>query len=376
MKKSALIGACLTTAVMLALLSSLSVPARTQAQSKATESGKTAEQQFKNIQVLKGIPADQLIPTMQFVAASLGVECEFCHVEHQMDKDDKKEKKTAREMMKMVLAIDKDNFDGNLDVTCYTCHRGAAHPVSIPQLGADAPKPVPHVHNAEAQSHNLPTADQILGKYLEAVGGADALKKVHTRVEKGTIDAMGHRSSIEVYAEAPDKRVSISQMPNGASVTGFNGEVGWLAIPNRVHRMSAGEREAARIDAELYFPARVREMYKQFRVLPGEAIDGHPTYLVSATGGDGHPALRLYFDQQTGLLARQIRYAETALGRLPTQIDYADYREAQGVKIPYQWTLWRPGGSFTIRVTEVQQNVPIDQKLFVAPEEKTPEEKK
>src|SRR6516162_1870083 len=89
----------------------------------ASDGGKTAEQQFKNIQVLKDIPAEQLIPTMQFITASLGVECEFCHVEHQMDKDDKKEKKTARAMMEMQFAIDKANFKGELEVTCYTCHR-------------------------------------------------------------------------------------------------------------------------------------------------------------------------------------------------------------------------------------------------------------
>jgi len=333
----------------------------------ADDAPKTAEQQFKNIQVLKGIPADQLIPTMQFIAASLGVECEFCHVEHQMDKDDKKEKKTARKMMAMELAINKDNFDGNLNVTCYTCHRGTAHPVAIPLLGEDAPKHAPHVHGE--QHANLPSADEILRKYLTAVGGADALNKIHTRVQKGTIDAMGHKSEIEVYSEAPEKRVSISKMPNGSSVTAFNGEVGWLAIPNGVHRMTAQEREAARIDAELYFPIRVKDMYKQFRVLPGEPINGHDTWLVAATGGDGHPPLSLYFDQQTGLLTRQIRYAETALGRLPTQVDYADYKDAGGVKIPYQWTLSRPNGSFTIHITDVQQNVPIDEKLFVPPAE-------
>lgn len=343
---------------------------RSQAQehsNSVVKSSKTAGQQYKNIQVLKDIPADQLIPAMEFIAASLGVECEFCHVEKQMEKDDKKEKKTARKMIAMELAIDKDQFDGNLDVTCYTCHRGSAHPVNIPILSADAAKPAPHVHEDEAASHvNLPAADQILDKYLAAVGGADALKKIKTRVQKGTIDAMGHQFPIEVFSEAPDKRVSISHMQSGPSVTAFNGEAGWLTIPNGVHRMTEQESEAARIDAQLYFPLRLREMYKDFRVHPGEDIHGHATYLVYATG-QGHPPLLLYFDQQSGLLMRLTRYAETALGRNPTQIDYADYRETNGVKIPYRWTLTRPNGSFTIRVTQVQQNLPVDEKLFVPP---------
>jgi photosynthetic reaction center cytochrome c subunit len=335
----------------------------------ASAGPKTAEQEFKNIKVLKNIPAEQLIPTMQFIAASLGVECEFCHVEHQMEKDDKKEKQTARKMIEMELAIDRNHFDGDLEVTCYTCHRGAAHPVGTPMLSADAARPAPHVHEHEheGESHaNRPSADEILNKYLAAVGGPDALKKIKTRVQKGTIDAMGHQFPIEVYSEGPDKRVSISHPNGGSSVAAFNGEAGWLTIPNGVHRMTTMEREAARIDAQLYFPIAVREMYKSFKVAPGEEIGGHATYLVSGTA-EGRPDLRLYFDQDSGLLVRQIRYAQTALGKNPTQIDYADYKQSDGVKIPYQWTLARPNGSFVIRISELQQNVPVDEKLFVPP---------
>ena len=111
----------------------LGVEGRLRAQGHASNNGQdsvqTAEQKFKNIRVLKEIPADQLIPSMQFITASLGVECEFCHVAHEMDKDDKKTKLTARKMMTMMMAINKANFDGEREVTCYTCHRGSAHPV-------------------------------------------------------------------------------------------------------------------------------------------------------------------------------------------------------------------------------------------------------
>jgi hypothetical protein len=110
--------------VLVAVAAWAAIPRRSLAQEQ-----KTAAQQFKNIQVLKDIPAEQLIPTMQFISASLGVECDFCHVEHQMDKDDKKEKGYAREMMKMEFEIDKGHFNGEMEVTCYTCHRGSAHPV-------------------------------------------------------------------------------------------------------------------------------------------------------------------------------------------------------------------------------------------------------
>lgn len=345
-------------------------PHRPREQTKpVAEAPKTAEQQYKNIQVLKNIPADQLIPTMQFIAASLGVECEFCHVEHAMDQDDKKEKQTARKMIAMELAIDNGHFAGELEVTCYTCHRGSPHPVGTPSVSADSSKAAPHEHGDEDEAHaNLPTSNQILDKYLSAVGGAEALKRIKTRVQKGTLEAMGQQFPIEVFSQAPDKRVSISHPQGGSSVTAFNGEVGWLSIPGGVHRMTGPEREAARIDAEIYFPSRVRDLYQQFRVRPGEEISGRPTYLVTATG-EGRPPLRLYFDQETGLLLRLTRYAETPLGKNPTQIDYSDYRETGGVKIPYQWTLARPSGRFTIRVAEVQQNVPVDEKLFVPPAE-------
>jgi len=347
----------------------------------SSDQPKTAEQQFKNIQVLKNIPADQLIPSMQFIAASLGVDCEFCHVEHQMDKDEKKTKQAARKMISMVLTLDRTSFEGELEVTCYTCHRGSAHPVAIPALGADAAKPAPHLHEDEGEEQDehakLPSSDQILDKYLAAVGGANALMKIKTRVLRGTIDAMGSQNPIEIYAEGPDKRISISHPHSGPSVTAFNGEVGWLTTPAGVHQMTPAEREAARIDAQLYFPARLRSLYKEFQVHRGEEVAGRQTVVVSAqpeirsqfipARPTARPALRLYFDQENGLLLRLVRYAETPLGRNPTQIDYSDFRENDGVKIPYRWTLTRPNGSFTIRIDKVEQNVPIDEKLFLPP---------
>jgi len=336
----------------------------------AMDQPKTAEQQFKNTQVLKGIPAEQLIPSMQFITASLGVECDFCHVEHAMDKDDKKTKLAARKMITMVLALNQAHFNGELEVTCYTCHRGAPHPVGTPLLSAEPVARPEHVHDDEDESHaGLPTPDLVLDKYLAAVGGAEAVNKIKTRVQKGRIDAAGTQYPAEVYSEVPEKRVSITHPSSGDSVTAFNGEVGWLSLPYGFHRMTSAEAEAARIDAQLHFPVRLRELYKEFHVRPGEEIGGRQTVLVSAKAM-GKPDLRLYFDQENGFLLRLIRYADTPLGRNPTQIDYADFRIADGVKIPYKWTLMRPGGSFTIQIEQVQQNIPVDEKLFVMPSEK------
>jgi outer membrane lipoprotein-sorting protein len=329
---------------------------------------KLAEEQFKNIQALKGIPAEQVIPAMQFIAASLGVECEYCHVEHANEKDDKKTKVTARKMINMMMAINKDNFEGHREVTCYSCHRGSTEPVGTPIIADEEPRPAAEEGKKPGEAKAaLPAAEQLLDKYLAAIGGAEALHNITSRVQKGTLTAFGGQHfPMDVYSKAPDKRFSVMHLQGGDSVTAFDGKLGWLSVPGRVHLMSAPENDAVRIDADLYFPAHVKTLYQKFRVDAGEKIDGHETYLVVGRS-ENQPPLRLYLDKESGLLLRLVRYAETPLGRNPTQIDYADYRDANGVKIPFRWTLSRPGNRFTIQVEQVQQNVPVDDAKFVPP---------
>lgn len=330
----------------------------------ASPAPKTAAEQFKNIKVLTDIPADQLIPSMQFITASLGVECEFCHVQGAFDKDDKKPKLAARKMITMMMAINKDNFEGHREVTCYSCHRGATDPVTTPIIAAEE-SPKAEAADDAAKSV-LPPGEQLLEKYLAAVGGADALKKITSRTETGTASFAGQSVAVDVYAKAPDKRLSAMHMKDGDSLTAFDGQQGWLSVPSRTHMMSAAENNASRIDADFYFPINIQTLYEKFRVESGEKIDGHDTYLVVGRK-EGQPPLRLYLDAQSGLLLRLVRYAETPLGLNATQIDYADYRESGGVKIPFRWTLARPGNRFTIQITDVKQNVAIDDSKFAPP---------
>lgn len=186
-------------------------------------------------------------------------------------------------------------------------------------------------------------------------------------MQKGTLTAFGGQHfPVDVYSKAPEKRLSVMHLSNGDSVTAFDGKQGWLSVPGRVHMMSAAENSAARMDADLYFPVHVKTLCEKFNVDAGEKIDGHDTYLVVGRS-EGQPPLRLYFDRESGLLLRLMRYDETPLGRNPTQIDYADYRDANGLKVPFRWTLSRPGNQFTIQVEQLQQNVPLDDAKFVAP---------
>jgi len=271
-------------------------------------------------------------------------------------------------MINMMMAINKNNFEGHREVTCYSCHRGSKDPVATPTITDEEAKLAAEGEKKPDEAKAmLPSAEQLLDKYLAAIGGADALQKITSRVQKGTITAFGGQHfPVDVYSKAPDKRLSVMHLQGGDSFTGFDGKQGWLSVPGRVHTMSAAENAAARIDADLYLPAHLKTLYEKFRVDIGEKIDGHDTYVVAGRT-EGQPPLRLYLDKESGLLLRLVRYAETPLGRNPTQIDYADYRDANGVKAPFRWTLARPGNRFTIQVEQLQQNVPVDDSKFAIP---------
>ena len=325
---------------------------------------KTAEEVYKNIVQIKGTPADQLMPAMQFMASSLGAECTFCHVQGQMESDDKPAKKTARAMIAMTAAINKDAFRGQLQVTCFSCHRGAIRPVNTPPvLDTDAPARPGLVPLAPAASSA--TVDQIVDKYVAALGGAEAIRKVTSRIMKGAVLVGGSEAPIELFTKAPNKRLSIS---NGQSYTAFDGAAGWMGNSGHPAReMSAAESEAAGLDAEFALALRLKEVFAQLRRGRTDTIGGVECDTLNGSG-PGRPAVRMYFDRNSGLLLRMVRYADTPVGRNATQIDYADYREIDGVKSPFRWTLTRPNGRFTIQVKEAKNNGAIEDAKFAKPE--------
>jgi photosynthetic reaction center cytochrome c subunit len=324
---------------------------------------KTAEQVYKNIVGLKGTPAEQLLPAMQVISSSLGVECSFCHVPGKAELDDEPAKKTAREMIAMVAAINKESFGGSQQVSCYSCHHGGANPANIPPIleAGDART------ETSAASLAAPTADEVIQRYVAAMGGADAIHKITSRVEKGVILVGDSQTPIEVFTKAPNKRVTITRAKNGDSFTAFDGTAGWMGNTGRPARqMSPAESGASALDAEFAIALRLKEIFPQIRRATPEQIGG--VICESLIGaGPGRLPVRLYFDQNSGLLVRLVRYAETPVGRNPTQIDYADYRDADGVKIPFRWTLSRLNGRFTIQIADVKSNVPIDDAKFAMP---------
>lgn len=363
-----------TAIVLIAVCAFVISGAKAQSPAPVTSGPKKASEQFKNILVLKDIPADQLIPSMQFITASLGVECDFCHVQGAFEKDDKKPKQTARKMMEMMFAINKDSFGGNREVTCNSCHRGSTHPVAIPALmtadakpGMAEPKKPEAEGEEEAKESAGPAAEQLFEKFVQASGGAAAIDKVTSRTQKGVIDFGGKSLPIDVYSKDPNKRISFTHMGDGDSITAYDGHDGWLGMPGRpLREMHGGDLESAAMDADLHLPTHLKQMFGEPRVRGTEKVGDRDTYVVVGKR-EGKPPVKLYFDEQSGLLVRIVRYGETALGRLPTEIDYADYRDVGGVKIPFQWTLARPSGRFTIRITDAQQDVPVDDAKFAKP---------
>jgi hypothetical protein len=218
-------------------------------------------------------------------------------------------------------------------------------------------------------------ADDLFDKYLRALGGAGAVDHIRSRVEKGTVNVDGKEVPIEIFSKDPGKRSSVMHTPDGDSATVFDGHEGWLGVPGHpVREMHGPDVDGAAMDADLHLATHLKQMFSEIREGAPEKIEGRNAYLVVGRR-EGKSPVRLYFDEQSGLLVRLVRYGETPLGRLPTQIDYADYREANGVKIPFRWTLSRPAGAFTIQVSEVQQNVPVDDAKFARPPEPPMEQK-
>jgi len=347
-----------------AALDEQSVPSAA-AQTSSVSPSRTANEAFKNIQVLKSVASDELIPAMRFISASLGVECSYCHVEGHFERDDKKPKQIARKMMRMMLAIDKNSFDGTREVTCYSCHRGSLKPAGTPAVGnaaAEVPSP-----DAKSLSADVPTVDQIVDKYIQALGGAAAIERITSRVEQGTATSERGSGGIEVFDRSPDEETLVQHLPAGDGIVVFDGHEGWSRMPHQPMRdMHDADLDAARMDADLQFPLHLERLFDKLSVDYPQNVGSQEAYVVSGLRV-GQPPVRFYFSEESGLLLRLVRYAESPLGRDPTQIDYGDYRDAGGVEAPFRVTITRPGSSTTIQLERVQENVSIPDSAFAKP---------
>jgi photosynthetic reaction center cytochrome c subunit len=331
-----------------------------------SSSAKNAEEVFKNIQVFQGLPADEVVPAMQFMTASLGVECRFCHVEGHFEKDDKKEKQTARRMLRMVAAINKNSFDGQRQITCYSCHRGVSDPPATTELSSNAGSDARSVESL-VSSQGLPTVRQVLSAYVQALGGTAAIRKVSSRVMSGTAQLENRATAVELFTQSPGQYALVRHFPQGDNITVFDGQSGWFAIPGfGVHEMSEAEADFAHMDADTQFATHIEDFFSELRVEYPENLGGRVAYVLVGVLQEDR-SVKFFFDEQSGLLLRELRYAESPLGILPLQLDYDDYRELDGVQVPFRMTRTESGSTEILQFAEVRQNVPIEPSKFARP---------
>jgi photosynthetic reaction center cytochrome c subunit len=334
----------------------------------AASQAKTAEQRYKNIQVFKGLPASELQSMMTFIASSLGVSCNHCHVGGgAFEKDDKPTKQTARRMVQMMRDINDTNFGGKTVVTCNTCHRGSARPVSVPALTSNAPPRAEAGGAAAPTDASLPSAEQVLDKYVEAIGGKAALAGVTTRLVKGSrVNADGSVVSTEVYQKAPDKVLTVVNYPSVSFFAAFNGTDGWARDSRGAGEMTKELLILTKRDSEFFFGARFPQLYTGMSLAGKQKVGEQEAYVVSATSSEGGTE-SLFFDTRTGLLLQRHIEVKTPLGSYPFQIRYEDYRVVDGIKLPFTLHWSRPGLQWSRKITEVKHNVPIEDSKFDPP---------
>jgi photosynthetic reaction center cytochrome c subunit len=343
-----------------------------------------SEQAFKNVTVLKGIPVDEFMDTMGFISASTNYNCIDCHTEPKVEGDwsvfaeETPRKAIARRMILMVQAINKTNFGGARVVTCYTCHRNVqGAPKVTPSLAdqyGEPPTPDPNEIEITRQAPGAPSADQVFDKYLQAVGGARKAAAITSIVFKGTYQGYAEpKAPADIYVKAPNQRTMIVHTDGGDRTTAFDGSNGWMAAPPAdkpfpVIGYTNGDLDAVRLDAVLSFPAGIRQAITK-PLVGSSSIDDKDVIVVQGTANGGSSRVKLYFDKQSGLLVRQVRYAETIIGRVPIQVDYSDYRDVAraGVKLPFHViTTWTDGRS-DVLLTSAETNVAIDAAKFKQP---------
>jgi hypothetical protein len=349
-------------------------------QAPASTKPMMVEDVFTNVQALKGIGVDDFLLTMGMMSAAVGSDCVGCHPSAGTDRVDwaldTPRKRTARRMVQMVTAINRDNFNGRQAVTCWSCHRGRDRPVTTPTLDVVYGPPTDESDDVLTQAQGVPSVAQVLDKYLQAIGGTQNVARVTSFVATGK--SVGYRGFggggvVEVSAQAPDKRathISFPEYPDrGVSVRTYDGRAGWIATPLAVvpkYELAGSERDGARLDAMLSFPTQITQALTNLRVGPPSTIGERDVTVLQGNGPNGTLAT-LYFDDASGLLVRMVRHGRSPIGRVPTQVDYSDYRDVGGIKFPLRWTFAWLDGRDDFEFGDVKLNVPIDAARFGEP---------
>ncbi len=343
---------------------------------EASPEQKTAEQTFKNIQALKGLPDSQIPAVMGYMEAAIGAKgCDTCHVRSgdgppEWEKDDKPMKQTARKMIQMVLDINKGIFNGRLEVTCWTCHQGHEHPAAVPQLPrtqADS-EPQPRQRGGETTA-----PEQILDRYMQAVGGQAAAEKFASLFLSGTQTGQdGTPMPLEIYRKSPGKTLSkVTSKQQGVISQGFDGTVGWMQSQRGMRDLSPGELERLKDQEGIYDVIKIKQPLTGLRSAGREKIGEKDAIVLRGAGAD-NKMRRLFFDAESGLLLREVVLTPSMVGIIPEQHDFEDYRDVDGAKLAF--TVRVSGldgrGSWVRKFNEIRHDAAIDDLKFSKPGEK------
>jgi hypothetical protein len=277
-------------------------------------------------------------------------------------------------MIAMMNGINKTSFGGAQMVTCWTCHRGSGGPATTPSIDSIYSDPVstpPDVLTQAKQGTVVPTATAIFDKYLQAIGGGpENLAKLTSYTAKGTSMLFGEDKgdAMELYAKAPNQLAITVHQREGDLARVTDGTSAWVMLPLTVvqeYAWTSSALEGAKLDGQMAFPGQIKDLFTNWRVSYPTTIDGRDIYVVQ--GSRGGMVATFYFDQKTGLLRRLVRYANSAVGRVPTQYDYSDYRLVAGVMMPFKWTFGWVSGREEYQLTEVTPNAPVDESRFAKP---------
>ena len=321
----------------------------------------TAGQKFKNIKVLNDMPAEQMGKVMNLFSASLGVNCNFCHVSNDADfeKDGKEEKEAAREMIKMTFGLNKNYFNNRPEISCNTCHQGHSHPQSAINLSAATA-----AEEKAKQPEKKPTVEEILGKYETALGGKANLEKITSRqIKASRLEPDGKTSEPEEVLQKSDKFSVVTKYGDYLVTEGFDSKKAWKRGNKDEIVLKADEAEQIKREAQLFANPNLKAIYPKMDYRFVDKIEGHDVFLVLATTADNSRE-RLYFDAVTGLLVRRVASTPTVLGNFQYQVDYTDYKDFGGVKLPTSVRFAVPHISWTRKVLEVKNNMPIDDAKF------------
>ena len=334
-----------------------------------------SEQVFKNVQILKGIPVDEFMDVMGMFSSSLGYDCSSCHsgaihTDRAAFAITTPAVTRARGMMAMTNNINRMYFGGQPRMTCFTCHRGNYIPENIPSLELQYATLFDDPSSIRILADKRTTVDQVFDKYMQALGGADRVARLTSYAAKGTyagFNTGGADLPVEIYARAPNQRAQIVRAPDGDSVKTFDGRSAWAAEgwrPLPLMPLTGGNLTGLKADAIVAFPAEIRKAFATWTV--GTAtVDDKGLQVLQGTN-PGELPVNFYFDD-AGLLVRQVRWNKTAAGTVPTQVDYSDYRDVAGVKVPFNLLMTWTDGQNTYSLTEVRPNVAIDAARFAKP---------